>query len=1809
LLLGSEPHSPSPVSPLSEQSLGPGRLRLKLGSSEALDCGRLCELTVDIEGRPGESLLHRRGRVRSAVIEVHEALLGRIVTTHLHQLTARLPPGLPRADRLALRFLGAVDRPQLLVVARFPDAGALPVWCSLRVPLGPGRQDFRGPRRSSEPLALGMNLLDGEVRVYGASRVASSLLALAATLCVGAGLLTFRHASTEPAVLPSTEFAPGPGLRLLLAHGLREVGVDLLWDALLQVLPRHGYRAADAQSAALALVEVSAGTLRLTYEGLVGAVDFDDDPRGRSTVDGGQIESLLLADRLLIEGDVPAALSAYRLFGSVESLAEAATLRRAQILSTAPSRAAEAVRLIDRLAQTRPWDKGTQLLALGLRGHRPDSDGAMALASLAKSDGQLVEERVLLLLWAAQLHADEAQAVSLASAALEHCSGNDSSPTVALVADEAVALLQVLSSRLLTDASAEPPAVERGEVSTELLLGDRSFLAGEVAAAAVHYRRALAADRVPRAEKAQVHMRLAEAAHHHSDFATEEAELCLAVEAGGGAAAWSALAALFQSLGDGARLGVALYAWSQHEVDEARVDLLRQAARHVGPSLLLAIDEALLSLGADDESVRERLLLRRRQSDDRPGTLSLLIRDMAQSTGARRWASAKLAAETARLLGDAATEAEAVLVSLSAPPSASDEEALRATGLLAAETAERIPTELLTALRSKLRERGSLRTVLRRLDQRLALLASAAADSGAMRQLLRQSAICLTLLDEHAAAAARWLRAASLGDRAALTETRRLLGRLLTAGQHEQARRLVDGELRRCAPEHTAPLRVALAEVLLRSGRPSEALGQIELALLRDEELPAAHALLGQLLYGLAQQPAERARALRHLLLATESPELSRREAGECALLAARLLLSSGGSEPDETLLTLGLLMPQTAEVSAQAVRLLERATELLERDPRPLRLLIRHHAVHSPERALPLCDVLLDLATTAEERAAALWQKSQLVGDAGQAVALLHESLGHDPDFLPALSSLRLRTESSGDKTAALGWLSREIAASPSDGERAELLCKQAELLHPQSQAELIATTLRKAMQLGSGRAAQRLGELHFSRGELLQAADVAGRAAQLLPRSEQGRQLLVAAEWAQRVGDELRAREYLRQATELVDESAKEAEQRLIVLDGGDDPISRRRTLETRLLQSTTGLANIESLRQLLVLCARQGDLAAVERYAQALLAQVPLDPLGQTALADCLIVAGRAPDTIFAQLHVCADYPRRAMVLAAQADWLIKRGELATAEPLLSEALRSTESLDDRQQLSERLSWLQAERGDHAKAAHTLAAMLPDASDPAARLELHLRTARLYEQAGLLMAAAEQLRALLRERPGQLSALQRLYAVSLGSGEVREARSCLDQLVAQAAGSERARWLCRRAELHASLGRSGDALSDAEASLADAKEPELLRALLLLGVQVSDGGLIRQATTALQAQRAPLLGASALAGWGLLLHAACPPEQAERLIQGTDDPAELAAVVSQAVASFPGPLGDLDRVLEPLSRLLGSRFAQLHLQLTTRAFFEAVDVGAVKLLSRLSEALHPPLHAVYLSALAFLDPLGEAAQRLDRLPTMRVSPSDERLPQPSDELRPLTTLLSHLARVLLPESGSLPGADGPLSRVRDRQVQLFVRMGGELVSDLADLRALVGAAVALWLPGREPQDEAEQKWLRSLQARALRPGLPSLTTEQAHLLLDPVWHELAQAPQEQARLLTAVRELLWRRALLIAAVEQPDLRPALLSLLPSPLSAPVGVGAGVGAGVVEAEGTDTLGSTSLLRQRLGLLSRPPLLTLLGDAQRLLS
>ncbi|HND12098.1 MAG TPA: hypothetical protein PLY80_16775, partial [Pseudomonadota bacterium] len=137
--MSSEPHSLTHQSPFGEESLGPGRLRLKLTMPVPLDGGRLCDLSVDIEGRPGDSLLHRRGRVKSAVVEVSQAQLSRVIATQLPSLCAQLPVGLVAPDRLAVRFCGSDDKPQLFVVARFPDAGPQPLWCSLRLPLGPGR--------------------------------------------------------------------------------------------------------------------------------------------------------------------------------------------------------------------------------------------------------------------------------------------------------------------------------------------------------------------------------------------------------------------------------------------------------------------------------------------------------------------------------------------------------------------------------------------------------------------------------------------------------------------------------------------------------------------------------------------------------------------------------------------------------------------------------------------------------------------------------------------------------------------------------------------------------------------------------------------------------------------------------------------------------------------------------------------------------------------------------------------------------------------------------------------------------------------------------------------------------------------------------------------------------------------------------------------------------------------------------------------------------------------------------------------------------------------------------------------------------------------------------------------------------------------------------------------------------------------------------------------------------------------------------------------------------------------------------------
>lgn len=1828
-----EREPPNNSAPFSEETTGPNHLaRLRLVRAVPLDCGRLCALTADSDTRPPFS--QRRGRVKSATIEIEETELARILSSEISTLTALLPASLPAPDKLAARFLVENEKPLCFLLARFSIADREPLWCSLRLPLGPGRRDLRGPRRSTDSLALSLSLSDADVRVYGSSAVPQPLLGLSAAICLSAAFLCFRRASAGPVVLRSQDFMWAPGLRLLFAHGLREVCVDVLADALLQVMPCHGYRAADAQTATLATVEVHNGILRLTFDGLAQGFEYDDDPRGRPTVDGGQIESLLLADRLLVEGDGPAALAAYSIVSSVPTFSDLAILRTAQVVATSPTRIRESLADLEALIPERPWDVGLQLLVFSLR---PPDDQTAALIELSKTDTQTVEEQALLLLWAAEKALDCVGAVDLSSQAFELLQNGDC-PTVALVAAEAAARVEWFSARLSTEAGERPPAPETDSHATPLIYGERCFLSGDLRGAEENYRRALFLKAVSATERPHIHLRLAEIAHHDSLFAKEEAELALAIETGGGAAAWSALASLYQSRGDSGRMGVALYAWSLHETGEARADLLRQAAQHVSRDLLAAVDDALLQSDADDEQVRDRLMQRRQQQDDHRGLLALLLRDMHRSAKPRKWESARKAADLAARLGDVAASAEAVLHTLSfcfpAETETFDEDALRAVILLTGEPV--VPAETTARLRSQLVLRGSLRGLVRRLDQRIALLSVASGAAASLLPLYRQTALCFELLDEPAAAVLRHLRGAALGDICDETAMRKMVANLVLSSQQKQAQHLLETELRRCPPERSAFHRLALGELHFRVGDIDAAQSQLELALSRDPDLASAHARLGQLLVRHGA-PADRPRALQHLLTASEKTALDANERGECALWAAKLLLHDDEQVDfnDQVPSVQNETIPVQTAVLAED--LLHRAMQLCPTDVRmPTLLLRRAIGQKQIETALSLCDRLVKLAQTPTETANALWRKSQVLPDqpkhAAQKVDLLQRALSADPAHLPSLSALRQHAERRGDKNQALSWLCREIEASPSDAERAALLCKQADWLDAREQADLLLATLRKAVSLGFGPAAKKLAAYLFARGELLAAADMAGRAAQLLPVSEQGPQFLLAAEWASQAGDDLRARDCLRRAAELSDESAQEAQQRLLVLNGGQDLTKQRRTLENRLAQGRSSLATIETLRQLVVLCARHNDLAQVERYAQSLLSVAPLDELALTAHADCLLAQGHPADKLFPALRVCPEYPRRVLVLEAKAAWLLSRGEKEAAETTLTEALSlgPSPSGEKRHPLARRLAQLQSQRGDFSAAAATRTAFLDDLHDADERTAERRQIARDWVSADKPLFAIEVLSSLLAEQPGNLAAREQLLEVAEKHGSSSETCLCLDELVAKTDGESRARWLCRRAAWHEKRGERAEVLSDAEAVLTLTCDPDLLRFVVQFAVQVSDGELLRQAYDALQKQKAPLLEMRPLAGCALLLHRRgtghVSEAAAEQMLFFSSDetlpasqptrkegsgptqapvaphivtPGELAVVVCQAVAPFAGALSELDRLLFPLRRRLGAKLPQFRQCLDECVFSPGVNLGAAKILARMTETERPMLQGLYLSVLAFVDPSGEAARRLDVSPKLRFSSSEEHLPKPGDKLRPMLTFLRHLSRLLQTSVRvTLEPGLAPVSRLRKRQAHLFAWLGGELLNDAHSLRAWISASAALWLPGREPNGPTERAYFQKLQARALASSQPSLTIDQARLLLEPLLSLLKQNPVVFDALLAEGKEFLFRWARLLAALEEPDFRISLASIFPDR------TGLDSHAASSRSPSRDTWA-----RDRLALLEQTLPLTFLRDAQILLS
>ncbi len=460
-------------------------------------------------------------------------------------------------------------------------------------------------------------------------------------------------------------------------------------------------------------------------------------------------------------------------------------------------------------------------------------------------------------------------------------------------------------------------ALELGGEQTPLVLlalGHHAYAQANLDAAAVAYRRALAAEQVPPAERPQVLLRLAEIEHERGDAAAEERELADAVEAGGGALAWPALAALFRASGDGPRLGAALLGWADYESGEMRRSLLLEAAALCGPSLLGRADEELARLDADDEAVRDRLQTRLRQAGTPAALQAALIRDLDKSRGLRRLTVARELRELAARLGDdiAAARAHIAILEglqggerlalsqaeLAEPLTGGADDALTALSFVtdSRRASGTLPEELLAELRQLLRQKGRLRELLARMDRQLALLTEHPRERRGRAQLLRQTAELAELLGDDTSAAMRWLRlcGADPEDFDSLARCRQLLRRQATAGRAAAALALCEAELRRAGDtvRRASGLRVIQAELLLFMQRGAEALGQLELVLMRAETFGPAHAVLGMLLAS-SPHPGDPERSIEHLLTAAYAPDVEPHEAGECALAAAGLLTAA----------------------------------------------------------------------------------------------------------------------------------------------------------------------------------------------------------------------------------------------------------------------------------------------------------------------------------------------------------------------------------------------------------------------------------------------------------------------------------------------------------------------------------------------------------------------------------------------------------------------------------------------------------------------------------------------------------------------------------------------------------------------------------------------------------------------------------------------------------------------------------------------------------------------------------------------------
>ncbi len=1131
----------------------------------------------------------------------------------------------------------------------------------------------------------------------------------------------------------------------------------------------------------------------------------------------------------------------------------------------------------------------------------------------------------------------------------------------------------------------------------QLMLADLAFALRDNEAAAFYYRQALHAGQVPLSLRATVYLRLADLARQREDSHGEEQSLASAVEAGGGAEAWPRLADLFARRGDRQRRAMALVAWADHLPEADRPAMLYEAVADAPELVLARIDEELVRLQVDDESVRDRVLGRLGERNDVTARLGALRYDVSRSQSSRKRKQARLLVELALQVSDydaavfgwlsilQAIEADAAAAGAitQANQASSSDEAITTPRALLPEngvqaflgfwrTLQRAGQRLnvsagdLASLREQMVRLGSLPELLERSDRMLSLLGSDPAGEAQVRALRWQVATLAELVGEPLVAAHRYLQLCSgpTPDRKALTAFRTLSRGLVKSGQASTLVALIEREQHQPAlsPAGQALLRVAQAEVQLFLGRAADAEGLLASALQSLPTCGPAHAMLGMLL-ATATEVEISQRGLQHLLYAAYAPDVAAPEAGECALLAADLLAAAGITEAIELSLLQGeefveksfsdrasagtfvaipadflttpsmdeavpvnIIDPVSDPLRARATavpegqgavvppllgpeELLLHAGALLPGDPRPIEGLLGLSWTRGQDSvALQCCERLLALpsvASDAAERARLRLEKSHVhlrMGQTAAAEAALRQALSDAPTSLPVVRGLRQlllapRTDSPSDARPQAGMQKRlleaqdllqrelsltQIAAagqSPADAaERlllAELFCELGEVAAKLGDDEAAREWFRRAGHSGLPRGFVRLSELLAQAEDFLGAADAAGRAALISSGREdsegRGGLLLLAAEYALRADDELRAREHLMQVLSLGGEVAAEAETRLMALDGGHDPERRRRSLERRLQQAGPGVDRIELLHRLLLLCCEQFDRDAMVSHAVALLRDAPGDPLALCALAEDAIERGQldAAAERLALLDVLpVSYPRVSRLLAWLADQHERRGAAERAATAYEQLLALGERSDDTTAIEdalEGLARLAEERGDLAAALRLLRRRLPYLPPDAlsARATLRLRLCDLALALGDVSEARSQLLAILSEQPQQRSALVKLLDVyrrgELRPAELQESLAILDKLLDLAmTPGERAEWLFARGELfERHLHDVVRARADYERAVGQwPGHARALRRLLYLAARRADGEEVVRQLASLQRANA-LLG----------------------------------------------------------------------------------------------------------------------------------------------------------------------------------------------------------------------------------------------------------------------------------------------------------------------------------------------------------------